>query len=159
MPSPTPSELGPAAVKELMTWGTLTGTPRVLSQTDEPLPPPSTPFHIPGPSSREAISHRLSANASRSLRAKAGLLQGTRTPGIASRTSGGNMDPPSWTPRKTEGSLTPAAKRLLDRTALGTAAARRAEVMGRIAGWEGGKERDLKNVRWTPSPSPVSRRG
>lgn len=159
MPSPTPSELGPDAVKQLMTWGTLTGTPRVLSQTDGPLPPTSTPFHLPGPSSRETISHRLSANASRSLRAKAGLLQGPRAPEIVPRTPGGKMGPPSWTPRKTEGSLTPAAKRLLDRTALGTAAVRRAEVMGRTAGWEGGNERNLKNVRWTPSPSPVARRG
>lgn len=40
---------------------------------------------------------------------------------------------------------------------MGTAAARRAEVMQRIAGWEGGKEKDLGKVRWTPSPSPVRR--
>ncbi|KIP12456.1 hypothetical protein PHLGIDRAFT_32781, partial [Phlebiopsis gigantea 11061_1 CR5-6] len=36
LPSPTPSELGPAAVKQLMTWGTLNATPRVLSGSDDP---------------------------------------------------------------------------------------------------------------------------
>ena len=50
LPSPTPSELGPDAVKQLMTMGTLMGTPRILSQSDDPadtsLPPPNTPFHI-----------------------------------------------------------------------------------------------------------------
>jgi protein DGCR14 len=75
------------------------------------------------------------------------------------------MGPPTWTPRRTEGNLTPAAKRLLDRSTMGTAAARRAEAMGRMAGWEGSgrkekeKEKDLNHVRWTPTPSPVTRRG
>jgi protein DGCR14 len=174
MPSPTPSELGPAAVKQLMTWGTLNATPRILSQSDDPaessLRAPNTPFHIPGPSSREAISHKLSASASKSLRAKAELLQGGRTPGILRATAGGSkrnqsMGPPTWTPRRTEGNLTPAARRLLDRSTMGTAATRRAEAMGRMAGWEGsggggkGKEKDLGHVRWTPTPSPVARRG
>ncbi|GBE77837.1 predicted protein [Sparassis crispa] len=170
IPSPTPSELGPAAVKQLMTWGTLIATPRVLSDSDDPaeMPPPSTPFHIAGPSTRERISHKLSSDAAKSLRAKAGLLG---LPGI-SRTlrSGvkrdGSMPPPSWTPRRADapGGLTPAAKRLLDRTTMGTAAARRAEAMGRIAGWEGSaaakaRVKDLNRVRWTPTPSPVTRRG
>ncbi|KIM85348.1 hypothetical protein PILCRDRAFT_87072 [Piloderma croceum F 1598] len=172
MPSPTPSELGPVAVKQLMTWGTLNATPRILSRSDDPAEPPlaapNTPFHIPGPSSREAISHKLSASASKSLRAKAGLLQGGRTPGISTPAAGSrrnqSMGPPTWTPRRTEGNLTPAAKRLLDRSTMGTAAARRAEAMGRMAGWEGssggdkGKEKDLNHVRWTPTPSPVTRR-
>src|SRR5882762_822831 len=169
MPSPTPSELGPAAVKQLMTWGTLNATPRILSQsnnsTEAALRASNTPFHLPGPSSRETISHRLSANASKSLRAKAGLLQGGRTPGISRTPAARNqsMGPPTWTPRRTEGNLTPAAKRLLDRSTMGTAAARRAEAMGRMAGWEGSgrkeKEKDLNHVRWTPTPSPVTRRG
>jgi protein DGCR14 len=166
LPSPTPSELGPKAVKQLMTWGTLNATPRVLSQSDDPVPPPSTPFHLPAPSSREVISHKLSSNASKSLRAKAGLLGlGPKTPGISRTPAGtrrkgdGSMPPPSWTPRRADvpGSLTPAAKRLLDRTTMGTAAARRAEAMGRMAGWEGSagkaREKDLNRVRWTPTPS------
>ncbi|KAJ6604767.1 nuclear protein DGCR14 [Mycena vulgaris] len=169
LPSPTPSELGPAAVKQLMTWGTLNATPRIISQSED-LPPPSTPFHMPTPSSREVISHKLSNNASKSLRVKAGLMGlGGRTPGI-SRTpvSGGTskkggMAPPSWTPRRSEaaGSLTPAARRLLDRSTMGTAAARRAEAMDKIARWDGskGKEQDLNRVRWTPTPGPVTKRG
>lgn len=168
IPSPTPSELGPAAVKQLMTWGTLNATPRILSQSDDPadVPTPATPFRIAEPSSRERLSHRLSNDASKSLRAKAGLLGGL--PG-SSRLSGsgaarrGSMPPPCFTPRKSEapGSLTPAARRLLDRSTMGTAASRRADAMGRLSGWEGerSKERDLQKMRWTPTPSPVTRRG
>ncbi|KAI0068391.1 hypothetical protein BV25DRAFT_1818803 [Artomyces pyxidatus] len=156
MPSPTPSELGPAAVKQLMTWGTLTGTPRILSQSDDPADPPSTPFRIAAPSARETLANKLSSSAAKSLRAKANLL-GSSGPRTGRK---GDMAPPSWTPRRAEapGALTPAAKRLLDRTTMGTAAARRAEAMGRMAGWEGKKEKDMNRVRWTPTPSPVTRR-
>jgi len=165
LPSPTASELGPSAVKQLMTWGTLNATPRILSKSDDPaedMPPPSTPFHIAAPSSREALSHRLSASASKSLRAKAGLLGSStpifgRTPARGGSSKPGSMGPPSWTPRRADapGNLTPAAKRLLDRTTLGTAAARRAEAMGRMSGWGTGRtvERDLNRVRWTPTPT------
>ena len=79
-----------------------------------------------------------------------------RTPGVgtpAARKRGG-MLPPS-TPRKAEaaGNLTPAAKRLLDRTAMGALASRRAEAMERTAGWTSQqREKDLKQVRWTPTP-------
>ncbi|KAJ6575236.1 nuclear protein DGCR14 [Mycena capillaripes] len=165
LPSPTPEELGPSAVKQLMTWGTLNATPRIISQSED-LPPPSTPFHIPAPSSREAISHKLSNNASKSLRVKAGLLGlGGRTPGILSRTpvssasKKGSMAPPTWTPRRSEaaGSLTPAARRLLDRTTMGAAASRRAEAMDKIAAWDGSKQKqDLNRVRWTPTPTAAA---
>lgn len=169
LPSPTASELGPTAVKQLMTWGTLNATPRIISQSeDTALPPPSTPFHIPAMSSREMISHKLSNKASKSLRTKAGLLGlAGSTPGISvPRTptgKKGNMAPPSWTPRRSEapGNLTPAARRLLERTTIGTAAIKRAEAMERSVVWEGcakGKDRDLNRVRWTPMPSPVARR-
>jgi protein DGCR14 len=156
LPSPTPSELGPAAVKQLMTWGTLAGTPRILSQSDDPAeasaPAPSTPFHISAPTKREVLSHKLSSSAAKSLRAKASLLGA----GYARRKS--DMPPPSWTPRRAEasGALTPAGRRLLDRSTMGTAATRRAEAKGRAAGWE--KDKDLNRVRWTPTPSPVTRR-
>ncbi|KAF8898621.1 nuclear protein DGCR14 [Infundibulicybe gibba] len=165
LPSPTPSELGPTAVKQLMTWGTLNATPRIISQSDDVgLPPPSTPFHLPDITSREALSHRLSSKASKSLREKAGLMglsgitnrtpRTTRTPG-GSRGKGG-MGPPSWTPRRSEaaGNLTPAARRLLERSTLGSAALKRAEVMERKAGWDDGrgKDKDLNRVRWTPTP-------
>jgi protein DGCR14 len=171
VPSPTPAELGPTAVKQLMTWGTLTSTPRVLSQSDDSdLPPPTTPFHLPAPSSREEISHKLSLNAGRSLRAKAALMSGTafsKTPGSRGSRSGGDaglMPPPNWTPRRVDaaGSLTPAARRILDRTTSGIAGARRADAMERMSGWENSaakaKERDFNRVRWTPSPNPVARK-
>ncbi|KAG6381284.1 nuclear protein DGCR14 [Boletus reticuloceps] len=167
VPSPTAEQMGSKAVKQLMTWGTLNATPRIISQSDdvsEEVPPPNT-FQISAPSNREALSHKLSASAAKSLRAKAGLLNGStpllgRTP---SRTPArGSMAPPCQTPRRADapGNLTPAAKRLLDRTTLGTAAARRAEAMGRMAGWGGNgnsKEKDLNHMRWTPTP--VTRKG
>ncbi|THH20837.1 hypothetical protein EW146_g593 [Bondarzewia mesenterica] len=167
MPSPTPSELGPAAVKQLMTLGTLMGTPRVLSQTDEPaeMPPPSMPFHIRAPTAREVLSRKLSSSAAKSMSAKANLLGSTRGPWASSTgKKKGDMGPPTWTPRRAEavGALTPAGKRLLDRSTMGTAAARRADAMVKMASWEGtGKAttKDLNKVRWTPTPSPVTRRG
>ncbi|KAJ3995022.1 nuclear protein DGCR14 [Lentinula boryana] len=168
LPSPTPEQLGPTAVKQLMTWGTLNATPRIISSSDDPaldIPTPSTPFHIPAPSSREALSHKLSNKASKSLRAKADLLGlGGATPGIrsslqsfkTSATAKGNMGPPSWTPAprrssQAAGNLTPAAKRLLDRT-MGTSAQRRADVMEMTAGWSSARERDMNKVKWTPTP-------
>jgi len=159
MPSPTPSELGSGAVKQLMTMGTLLGTPRILSRSDDPAETPDTPFRIANPTAREELSQRLSSAASRSLRTKANLLGGGSTSSASVRRKG-DMGPPSMTPRRADASatLTPAAKRLLNRTTMGTAAARRAEAMGRMAGWEGKKERDLNRVRWTPTPSPVTRR-
>ena len=167
VPSPTADQMGSKAVKQLMTWGTLNATPRIISQSDdvsEEISPPNI-FQISAPSSRETLSHKLSANAAKSLRAKAGLLNGStpllgRTP---SRTPArGSMAPPNWTPRRADapGNLTPAAKRLLDRTTLGTAAARRADAVGNISGWRGNgssKEKDLNRMRWTPTP--VTRKG
>jgi len=150
LPSPTPAELGPKAVQQLMTWGTITGTPRIIGQTDELLEP-STPFHIPQPSAREALSHRLSNKASKSLRVRAEML----TPRTPKRT----MAPPTWTPRPSDsvGNLTPAARRLLERTTMGVAATRRADAMERTASWDGGKNRDLNRVRWTPTPNAASK--
>ncbi|KIY45469.1 hypothetical protein FISHEDRAFT_67022 [Fistulina hepatica ATCC 64428] len=167
VPSPTPEELGPERVKQLMTWGTLNATPRIISRSggaDEDVDPPNMTFHIAGPTSREALSHRLSAKASKSLRAKADLMNG-RTPGVSSRTPAtswgrtsaleGSMPPPSWTPRPSKsaapGSLTPAAKRLLDR---GTMGRRRAEAMEAASAWSSSKDSktDLGRVRWTPTP-------
>ncbi|KAF8140145.1 nuclear protein DGCR14 [Boletus edulis] len=170
-PSPTQSRIdaaieGTPFVPDRPKSPTFSLVPNVPSPTAEQMevPPPNT-FQISAPSSREALSHKLSASAAKSLRAKAGLLNGStpllgRTP---SRTPArGSMAPPCQTPRRADapGNLTPAAKRLLDRTTLGTAAARRAEAMGRMAGWGGNgnsKEKDLNHMRWTPTP--VTRKG
>jgi protein DGCR14 len=158
-PSPTPSELGPAAVKQLMTWGTLGGTPRIISESDDDPSPsqPSTPFHLPAPSSREVISRKLSNNASKSLRAKAGLLgtRHVRTPGVSldGIKGKGSMGPPTSVPRKADaaGNLTPAARSLLSRTSFGHRG-------GSGGGSLLGKEQDLNRVRWTPVASPVTKR-
>jgi len=164
--------MGPSAIKQLMTWGTLNATPRILSQSEDPadsLPPKNT-FHIPAPSSREALSHKLSANAAKNLRTKAGLLGRSmplfgRTPlsTPAKRSAKSSMmPPPHWTPRKADapGNLTPAAKRLLDKTTMAsTSARRRTDTIG---GWGNnrgvGQEKGLHDVRWTPTPNPVARK-
>ncbi|KAF8576558.1 hypothetical protein K439DRAFT_1640455 [Ramaria rubella] len=164
LPSPTPSELGAAAVNKLMTWGTITSTPRVLSSHSSVDPAsasiPTTPFHLPGPTQRERVAHKLSSTASRSLRAKASLLSGTPGPlKLGPPRNRREIKEPS-TPRPHPGLLTPAARRLLDRTAgLGTSASRRAEVMQHQSHWEGvGKTGEPGNVRWTPSPAHATRR-
>ncbi|KAF9460775.1 nuclear protein DGCR14 [Collybia nuda] len=175
LPSPTAAELGPAAVKQLMTWGTLNATPRVISSMDTTdLPLSTTPFHLPAISPREVISQRLSNSASKSLRTKAGLLGlGSnlgRTPGLGiSKTPNGsmsitgkrgNMAPPTWTPRRSEatGNLTPAARRLLERSTMGTAA-RRTEAAEKSGGWDKNtKEQGSQHTRWTPTPSHVKHR-
>jgi protein DGCR14 len=163
LPSPKAAELGPDALKQLMTWGTLNATPRIISQSEDHAAAVTadTPFHLPKASRRETLSLQLSNKASKSLRAKAEML-GLRTPGVTRTpvTAGfsgrrGDMAPPTWTPRKSEaaGNLTPAAKRLLQRTTMSTAGLRRADVMEQTASWDGGKERELNRVRWTPTPS------
>jgi protein DGCR14 len=178
MPSPTPEELGPTAVKQLMTWGSLNATPRILQSSDSDIPlDPNRPFHLPAPSQREALSHRLSNKASKDIRERANLMSTTprrrddATPkgsalGRTIRSSSGAMAPPSWTPGArtatrhvppAQGALTPAAKRLLERTAFGAAGARRAEVMAQAAGWDGPRAgsagKDMNQVRWTPTPA------
>ncbi|KZT42587.1 hypothetical protein SISSUDRAFT_998788 [Sistotremastrum suecicum HHB10207 ss-3] len=153
VPSPTPAQLGPAALKQLMTVGQITGTPRVLSSDDDIAP--STPFHIPNLTPREVTANKLSSDASRSLRNKAAMMAGSTPRASSGAKRKTNMDPPSWTPKHAPGNLTPAARRLLDRTVGSTARTRRAEVMGASAGWEGKKPdkgKDISRVRWTPSP-------
>ncbi|KAF7311027.1 hypothetical protein HMN09_00646100 [Mycena chlorophos] len=159
LPSPTPEQLGPRAVKQLMTWGTLNATPRIISQTED-VPSPNSPFHIAKPTSREEISYKLANKASKNLRIKAGLLNLGRTPASSSTPRRGAMGPPTATPRRSEaaGNLTPAARRLLDRT-MGTAASRRAEAMDRMAAWDGNAgQKDLNRVRWTPTPNAGGKR-
>jgi protein DGCR14 len=152
LPSPTSAELGPKAMKQLMTWGTLNATPRIINQTGEPAEP-ITPFHLPEVTSREAIAHKLSNKAAKSLRVKAEMFTprsgktGTLDPKLK-----GRMGPPSWTPRRSDavGNLTPAARRLLERTAMVSVPSRSTEM--EQSGGQA-RERDLDRVRWTPTPS------
>ncbi|CAG7853140.1 SubName: Full=Uncharacterized protein {ECO:0000313/EMBL:CCA70719.1} [Serendipita indica DSM 11827] len=153
LPSPSPDQLGPLAMKELMTLGTLLSTPRLLSSTrdgSDNVAPDATPFHIAAPSRREQTGMKLSMKASRSIREKASLLSGsTRTPRPK-----GDMAPPSATPRKGVSDLTPAARALLARTATGKKMGATGDTPLRNGGLLGdsGVERDLRKVRWTPSP-------
>jgi protein DGCR14 len=98
----------------------------------------------------------LSDKAAKDIRARAGRLKGSlRAPdSVTPRGSAfgqREMPPPARTPAR--GALTPAARRLLDRMALGGAGARWVEAMDHTAGWDAKK--DLSRV---PTPSPVTRR-
>ncbi|CAE7185971.1 unnamed protein product [Rhizoctonia solani] len=159
--SPSPSQLGPVGLKQLMTWGTLQGTPRVISSDgdDAPIADPQTPFRIAEPSRRDQLSHRLANKASKSLAQRAALLSPhpTRAPTtpssqlgpIRTKHSRGNMPPPMMTPRRSEISLSPAARKLLSRTGGSTTSAQR-EGWGEAATKQ---SKDLAKERWTPSPA------
>ncbi|CAG8714613.1 14133_t:CDS:2, partial [Acaulospora colombiana] len=157
IPSPSPDQLGPAALKELMTMGTLLSTPRLLSSARDGDQAPmddiqATPFRINAPSRREQTGHRLSMKASKSIREKAALLAGG--------SKKGDMAPPSvgMTPKRTAANLTPAARNLLARSTgqKETSTPLRPSIGGSIFDGNSkgskGVERDLKNVKWTPSP-------
>ncbi|KAF8682580.1 Nuclear protein Es2 [Rhizoctonia solani] len=163
--SPSPSQMGPVGLKQLMTWGTLQGTPRVISSDgdDTPTADPQTPFRIAEPSRRDLLSHRLANKASKSLAQRAALLspyptRGTATPrseagAIRIKQSGGRMPPPMMTPRRSEVSLSPAARKLLSRTG-------GVSTMAQREGWGDAatkQSKDLAKERWTPSPA-VNRR-
>ncbi|KZO96008.1 hypothetical protein CALVIDRAFT_598702 [Calocera viscosa TUFC12733] len=178
IPSPSPDMLGPDRLKQLMTWGTLSATPRALPADGEG--GGSSPFSIAPPTPRDDLAHRLGSTASRSLREKAAMYASTpassvyNTPGTtrsaraASPAGRGSMPPPSFIPSGRKGdNLSVAGRNLLSKTgaakgsSLGdslnrTAAKRRAEAMTRAGGWEGlgVASKGLKAARWTPSPSP-----
>lgn len=179
LPSPSPSALGPDAMKELMTWGTLLATPRVIINEDDGVPASTSnaratnPFTITGPSSRDAIGRKLGSQAGRSLREKAALLSsgvvGVATPG-GDRKRKSDMLPPAFTPRRSgvanADMLSPAARTLLGRTKSGGALGFSPRPPSapaipphtlRNKGARGGKEVDLSKVGWSPSSTPVSR--
>lgn len=139
VPSPSPSELGPSAIKELMTWGTLLGTPRALGTGgDDTLDLTPNNFKMNEPGRRDDIGRRLATNASKSMRERA-QGYGTTPKGLAvlsgagqvlgsgsTRRRAGSMGPPalptpgSTTPRRRAEALTPAGRSLLQRSVLGT---------------------------------------
>lgn len=176
LPSPEPSKLGPEAMKELMTWGTLLGTPRIIRDDDGPNATgepsfssslsSSSPFTISHPTTRDALGRRLGTQASRSLREKAALLSSGSTPlagggGIRKRKpSGADMDmPPPSTPHgRNADLLSPAARVLLGRTKTGNALGLTPRSTG-TSGSGSGRGRgsvDLRNVGWSPASTPVS---
>ncbi|EJT99893.1 hypothetical protein DACRYDRAFT_101031 [Dacryopinax primogenitus] len=184
IPSPSPEMLGPGRLKQLMTWGKLSATPRALpSEGDGQAGVENSPFRIAPPTPRDDLARRLGTTASRSLREKAALYASTPAASVYSTpstvrsawagtpTGRGSMPPPSFIPSAKRGDLLSAAgKSLLSRagaksSGVGeelqrTAAKRRAEAMTRTSGWEGVSRPGnagggrLGGARWTPSPSP-----
>jgi len=149
LPSPTPAQIGPSGLKQLMTIGQITSTPRILSSSEEVVVTPGTPFHIAGPSQRETVAHKLPSRATKSLKNQVLLSDGGKG-------SKQNSKTPSMTPRHSTGNLTPAARRLLDRTVGGSVASnRRADAMGRTSNW-GVRDlpisHSLSDISWTPTP-------
>lgn len=119
-PSPSPSSLGPAAVSELMTWGSILATPRALdSSTAEEggfdRDPRGYRFSIAPEGGRDRLGRKLADDASRSMRQRAkgygsssnagaaglGLLVRPmatgKAPSSSSKRRGGDMGPPSST--------------------------------------------------------------
>ncbi|WVW80562.1 hypothetical protein I302_102548 [Kwoniella bestiolae CBS 10118] len=168
-PSPSPQDL-----PSLLTWGTLLSTPRALDGNDDPLDS-SRSFKLPETKRRDEIGRKLADKASRSiseraksftpqharstLRAAADRTQrsvrGEHTPGV------GRMLPPSATPRRQAEGLTPAGRKLLERSVgrspmvssgsggMSTGGKNRGAVMESRSGWGGKAE---KRMTWTPSP-------
>jgi protein DGCR14 len=165
VPSPSPEQLGPEAVSQLMTWGALMSTPRALGESGDPLDTAPNAFKINEPKRRDDIGRRLAKDASRAMRERA-KGYGTTTRGLAILAGPerrmGDMGPPAisrgsifdnaggTTPKRSTDSLTPAGRTLLERSmgtpisgsrrsgsnVFGGGAARgRAEAMERTGGW------------------------
>jgi len=175
-PSPSPTDL-----PSVLTWGTLLSTPRALDSNDDPLDLSRPSFRMPVNKRRDELGRKLADKASRSMKARAAgftprpnaalrnLAEKTQKSARAERTPG-KMLPPISTPRR-EG-LTPAAKRLLERsvawspasqsgkTGLGIstggrnrgAAMEKGSVWGDLGtkGVLGGRQ--VGGMSWTPSP-------
>ncbi|ADV25421.1 Conserved hypothetical protein [Cryptococcus gattii WM276] len=141
--SPSPHDL-----PSLLTWGTLLATPRPLGgEGGDPLEGEDErpAFKLPETKKRDELGRRLADKASRSMRDRArgysktpsSVLRGERGKVL------GSMGPPA-TPRRQADSLTPAAKRLLEKTVGRTpmSASRTASASGS----------SRKNMGWTPTP-------
>ncbi|KAG8927160.1 hypothetical protein FRC02_008429 [Tulasnella sp. 418] len=164
LPTPKPEDMEPEQIKQLMTWGTIMSTPRVLSTDDgEPAGMPvDSPFVIKPPNARDALARKLGGEAGRSLAKKAGLLNGTSVRTPASSSSSRIIG----TPKRTD-MLTPAARRLLDRTRGGGATpggllgrtpsnlkSSLSSTPGRNMDSKRRKELDLRKVGWSPRDTP-----
>ncbi|WWD20824.1 hypothetical protein CI109_105301 [Kwoniella shandongensis] len=169
---------GTPYLPSLLTWGTLLATPRALDGNDDPLDSTRS-FKMPENKRRDEIGRKLADKASRSMNdraksftPKAGgstLTAALRSAADRSRSvrgekTPGKMLPPS-TPRRQADSLTPAARRLLERSVgrspitnsggLSTAGRNRGAVMEKGSGWAGlgsGSKTEKRSMNWTPSP-------
>ncbi|OWZ28993.1 protein DGCR14 [Cryptococcus neoformans c45] len=161
--SPSPHDL-----PSLLTWGTLLATPRALdggsrssSSNDngigigDPLDAQEqeqSAFRLPETKKRDEIGRRLADKASRSMRDRArGFTSrpSSSSSGLRGGKTPGSMGPPA-TPRRHADSLTPAAKRLLEKTVGKTPMS--VSRTGSGAGGESRSSRPQKNMGWTPTP-------
>ncbi|TYJ52035.1 hypothetical protein B9479_007364 [Cryptococcus floricola] len=134
-PSPSPQDM-----PSLLTWGSLLATPRALDANNDPLD--STPsFRLPETKRRDELGRKLADKAGRDIKQRA---RGFARP--TSGTGGGDMGPPG-TPRRQAGNLTPAAKRLLDRTV-----GRTPVVGSRTSSNDWAGKSSAKSTGWTPTP-------
>jgi protein DGCR14 len=152
-----------------MTWGTLLATPKRLE--DESIGADDGPaFRLPERKRRDELGRKLGSKASRAIADRARAYAPTpgrtsRTPSLPdslrSRRDAAAMPPPG-TPRA--GSLTPAARSLLDRSmgrtprggsglglGLGSGGTARGAAMEKGSAWARG---GLGGKSWTPSPAP-----
>lgn len=141
---PTDASPSPAEMPDLLTWGTLLATPRALGFTGDILDG-SAPFRLPDTQRRDQIGRRLADNASRSMRIRAkGYAVPTSTPTASRRTEVSRtktaMLPPA-TPRRHASSLTPAARRLLERSSKSTSTSSERPSKGESAQRTSSKER------------------
>ncbi|ODO05879.1 hypothetical protein I350_04940 [Cryptococcus amylolentus CBS 6273] len=138
-PSPSPQDM-----PSLLTWGSLLATPRALDGNNDPLD--STPsFRLPETKRRDELGRKLADKAGRDIKERArGFARPTS--GIGGNRGKGDMGPPG-TPRRQAGNLTPAAKRLLDRTV-----GRTPVVGSRTSSNDWAGKSSTKSTGWTPTP-------
>lgn len=199
--------MAPAELDELMTWGTIEGTPiavrsgqsprdkhaddnewdddeaaerarRAREEEEELTAMMSGKFHMPANRRREELAHKMAHKSSRSLREQAfshgrsgsdlGLRASVLGGGARGGTPGSGAGRTPMSPRGGEG-LSPAAQRLLGRTASGSGSATAAAstksrgtpsskgstlAEQRVAARA--KEREMERrraqMRWTPTP-------
>jgi protein DGCR14 len=116
---PVDASPSPAELPDLLTWGTLMATPRALGGSGEAVEGGRS-FRLPETQRRDQLGRKLADDASRSMRLRA---QGYTVPSSSgavrktnARSKNSGMLPPA-TPRRNASNLTPAARKLLERSA------------------------------------------
>lgn len=138
LPSPRPGDLGEERVKQLMTWGSIVGTPRAVNRASDEGDHYDGSFRIPPTPSRDLLARRL-ADRSGSNR--------KRITSSSTRKSSSK--------KKSRVDLSPAGRTLLDRTSRGSTGL--SSLGSSLLANRDQREKlnsRLKRERWTPSPSP-----
>lgn len=115
---PVDASPSPAELPDLLTWGTLMATPRALGGSGDALEGGRS-FRLPETQRRDRLGRKLADDASRSmrLRAKGYAAPSSAAPSRKKESQGkqSRMLPPA-TPRRNASALTPAARKLLERS-------------------------------------------